>query len=134
MARATEQSPKQCASHAGKPVFHSVGNSHNSASELLASYGFTRVIHPCRGGVPLVFPQYGRASGVAAYAGVGSGAVPSHGFLQRLHWTLVEAGVSPPHAPDPAPCAVFAAEWDEDTYAMWPHRFGAIYTVRAGPA
>ena len=87
---------------------------------------------PCRGGVPLVFPQYGRASGVAAFAGVGSGAVPSHGFLSRLHWTLVETGVSPPHAPDPAPTAVFAAEWDDDTYAMWPHRFGAIYTVRSG--
>ena len=80
--------------------------------------------------MPLVFPQYGRASGVAAYAGVGSGAVPSNGFLSRLHWTLVETGVTPPHAPDPAPRAVFAAEWDADTYAMWPHRFGAIYTVR----
>jgi hypothetical protein len=80
--------------------------------------------------VPLIFPQYGRASGVAGYAGVGARDVPSNGFLSGLHWSLIATGVSPETAPDPAPTAIFAAEWDEETYAMWPHRWAAVYTVR----
>ena len=84
-----------------------------------------------RGGLPLIFPQYGRASGVAAYAGGGSSGVPANGFLSHLHWSLVATGVSPEDAYDPAPTAMFAAEWDEDTYSVWPHRFNALYTVRA---
>lgn len=82
-----------------------------------------------RGGVPLIFPQYGRASGIAAYAGVGSSRVPTDGVLNRMHWSLIETGVSPLGTPDPAPTAVFAAESDDITLALWPFRFQAVYTV-----
>ena len=76
-----------------------------------------------------MFPQYGRASGVAAYAGVGSPAVPTHGFLSHLHWTLVDAGGSDPDAEDPCPTVVLEAESTTETYAVWPFHFRAVYTV-----
>ena len=82
------------------------------------------------GGIPLIFPQYGRASGVAAYAGVGSGRVPTNGFLSMLHWSLADAGGSDPDALDPAPTVVLEAESTEATYAIWPYHFRASYTVR----
>ncbi|CAL5222130.1 g4449 [Coccomyxa viridis] len=84
---------------------------------------------PILGGIPLVFPQYGRASGVAAYAGVGNPAVPTHGFLSHLHWTLVDAGGSDPDAEDPCPTVVLEAESTTETYAVWPYHFRAVYTV-----
>lgn len=84
-----------------------------------------------RGGVPLIFPQFGRASGIAAYAGVGSSTVPTNGLLSRMHWSLAETGVSDADTLDPAPTAVFATESDESTYAIWPFHFVAIYTVLA---
>jgi len=77
----------------------------------------------------LVFPQYGRASGVAAYAGVGNGRVPTDGFLSHLHWNLVDAGGSAPDAEDPCPTVVLEAESNQETYAVWPYHFTAIYTV-----
>lgn len=76
-----------------------------------------------------MFPQYGRASGVAAYAGVGNPAVPTHGFLSHLHWTLVDAGGSDPDAEDPCPTVVLEAESTTETYAVWPYHFRAVYTV-----
>jgi len=76
-----------------------------------------------------VFPQYGRASGVAAYAGVGNGRVPTDGFLSHLHWNLVDAGGSAPDAEDPCPTVVLEAESTQETYAVWPYHFTAIYTV-----
>ena len=76
-----------------------------------------------------MFPQYGRASGVAAYAGVGNPAVPTHGFLSHLHWTLVDAGGSDPNAEDPCPTVVLEAESTTETYAVWPYHFRAVYTV-----
>ncbi|EIE23136.1 hypothetical protein COCSUDRAFT_66177 [Coccomyxa subellipsoidea C-169] len=84
---------------------------------------------PILGGVPLIFPQYGRASGIAAYAGVGSSSVPTNGLLNRMHWSLIGTGVTGLDAPDPAPTAVFATESDESTYAIWPFHFQAFYTV-----
>lgn len=76
-----------------------------------------------------MFPQYGRASGVAAYAGVGNPAVPTHGFLSHLHWTLVDAGGSDPDSEDPSPTVVLEAESTTETYAVWPYHFRAVYTV-----
>ncbi len=66
---------------------------------------------------------------MAAYAGVGNGKVPTNGVLNRLHWSLVETRVAPAGAGDPAPKALFAAESDENTHAVWPHRFQAFYMV-----
>ncbi len=88
-----------------------------------------RIVLHGRGGVPLIFPQYGRASGIAAYAGVGSSSIPTNGLLNRMHWSLIGTGVTGLDAPDPAPTAVFATESDESTYAIWPFHFQAFYTV-----
>ena len=76
-----------------------------------------------------MFPQYGRASGVAAYAGVGNGRVPTDGFLSHLHWNLVDAGGSAPDAEDPCPTVVLEAESTQETYAVWPYHFRVTYTV-----
>ena len=67
---------------------------------------------------------------MAAYAGVGSGRVPTNGFLSMLHWSLADAGGSDPDALDPAPTVVLEAESTEATYAIWPYHFRASYTVR----
>lgn len=34
----------------------------------------------CRGGIPVVFPQYGR------------GVLPTNGLLQRMHWSIADTG------------------------------------------
>ena len=66
---------------------------------------------------------------MAAYAGVGNPAVPTHGFLSHLHWTLLDAGGSDPDYEDPSPTVVLEAESTTETYAVWPYHFRAIYTV-----
>ena len=71
---------------------------------------------------------------MAAYAGVGNGQVPTNGFLNHLHWTLVDAGGSDPEAnPDPSPTVVLETESTVDTYALWPYHFRASYTVSPAP-
>ena len=66
---------------------------------------------------------------MAAYAGVGNPAVPTHGFLSHLHWTLLDAGGSDPDYEDPSPTVVLEAESTTETYAVWPYHFRAVYTV-----
>ncbi len=61
---------------------------------------------------------------------MGSGRVPTNGFLSMLHWSLADAGGSDPDALDPAPTVVLEAESTEATYAIWPYHFRASYTVR----
>lgn len=111
--------------------------SKGGCAALLASQIAPIIAHTCttirRGGIPLLFPQYGRASGVAAYAGVGNGRVPTNGFLSHLHWTLVDAGPTDPDSMDPSPTIVLETESTEETYAVWPYHFRALYTVRPPP-
>lgn len=79
--------------------------------------------------MPLIFPQYGRASGIVAYAGASTPTVPADGFLNRLHWSVVDAGVSPNPMPDPAPSITLSAMATPETYEVWPYKFEAMYTV-----
>lgn len=72
---------------------------------------------PIQGGVPVIFPQYGR------------GMLPTNGFLRDLHWSIAETARAPVWADDPAPTVALWAEHTAETAAVWPHRFEAMYTV-----
>ena len=79
-----------------------------------------------RGGVPVIFPQFG-----------GFGSLPFHGFARGLLWDLVAAASHPddgrPHGPgDGEAMAEFALRDSEATRAVWPHAFRATLTVHAG--
>ena len=79
-----------------------------------------------RGGVPVIFPQFG-----------GFGSLPFHGFARGLLWDLLAAASHPddgrPHGPgDGEAMAEFALRDSEATRAVWPHAFRATLTVHAG--
>lgn len=71
-----------------------------------------------RGGIPVVFPQFGAA-----------GPLPRHGFARNLDWVLVESREGPDFA-----LATFALTASEATRATWPHDFRAELTVSIGGA
>ena len=67
-----------------------------------------------RGGVPIIFPQFG-----------GLGPLPAHGFARNVTWELAES------APDHA---VLRLRESESGLSIWPHRFELEYTVQIGGA
>lgn len=73
-----------------------------------------------RGGVPLIFPWFGaRKDDLQS---------PAHGFARTSRWAVRAAEVS-----DAGECFVEMALGDDDeTRKVWPHRFEAVLTVRAG--
>ncbi len=62
---------------------------------------------PIRGGVPVVFPQFG------------AGPLPQHGLARTRAWRPVRSAVEA----DGAVVAVLALESDEALLALWPHPF-----------
>ncbi|HMW50304.1 MAG TPA: D-hexose-6-phosphate mutarotase [Cellvibrionaceae bacterium] len=68
-----------------------------------------------RGGVPVIFPQFGA---------FGPGA--KHGFARNLPWQLDTAASS-------ASCAHFTLAANEQTRKAWPFEFTASYTVELAP-
>lgn len=71
-----------------------------------------------RGGVPVIFPQFGA-----------SGPLPRHGFARDRAWVRVATEVGRDDA-----LAVLRLADDERTRVLWPHRFAAELTVRVGGA
>lgn len=70
-----------------------------------------------RGGVPLVFPQFGK------------GELPSHGFARTMEWALGSSVV----ATDKGEVSLtLALRSNEITRGMWPHDFVCEYTVTLG--
>jgi len=67
---------------------------------------------PIRGGVPIIFPQFG-----------GLGKLPAHGFARTMTWELAET------APDHA---ILRLHENESSLSIWPHKFELEYTVRIG--
>jgi len=65
-----------------------------------------------RGGVPIIFPQFG-----------GTGQLPAHGFARNLTWELTES------APDHA---ILRLRESENELSIWPHKFELEYIVRIG--
>ena len=81
----------------------------------------------CRGGIQIVFPQYGRPEGIAAVTGASWPSLPSNGFLNHLHWSICSSSAQP--GTDPQPSISLKVESDDSTLELWPHHFSAVYTV-----
>ncbi len=62
---------------------------------------------PVRGGVPVIFPQFG-----------GLGKLQSHGFARRMNWALVDARVGEDYA-----IAHLRLTDTAETRAQWPYEF-----------
>jgi glucose-6-phosphate 1-epimerase len=72
-----------------------------------------------RGGVPVVFPQFGQPNK----------ALPSHGFARTSEWRLQECEDSSSSSDEA--CAVLTLSDTEDTLKAWPHSFQLRYTQDA---
>lgn len=70
-----------------------------------------------RGGVPVIFPQFGNLGGL-----------PKHGFLRVLPWSWTPSA----EPPDPTTRAVLRLDDSAATRAVWPHRFRAELAVELG--
>jgi len=71
---------------------------------------------PIRGGVPVVFPQFGA-----------SGPLPLHGLVRTMPWELVGAHVSEDRA-----AATFRLRDNDESHCLWAHAFLAELTVSIG--
>lgn len=71
--------------------------------------------HPIRGGIPIVFPQFGD-----------QGSLPKHGFARTSEWALAKSG----QLSDGTVFATLRLESNPDTLQIWPHRFMLEYSVR----
>ena len=69
-----------------------------------------------RGGVPVIFPQFG-----------GLGTLPKHGFARTLPWDLSSLGGDPGSS-----TAEFYLADSETTRSLWPHPFQAKMNVSVG--
>ncbi|QDF97136.1 D-hexose-6-phosphate mutarotase [Azoarcus sp. DD4] len=66
-----------------------------------------------RGGVPVCFPQF-----------AGLGPLPKHGFARNRTWSLVDRRTG-----DDFALLILRLTDDDETRALWPHRFSAELTV-----
>jgi len=72
---------------------------------------------PIRGGIPLVFPQFG------------PGKLQQHGFARTSLWTFE----GEEHDVSSGDCTgTFRLVSSEETLAVWPHKFELLYHVRVG--
>ncbi|MBX9628972.1 MAG: D-hexose-6-phosphate mutarotase [Burkholderiales bacterium] len=71
---------------------------------------------PIRGGVPVIFPQFGTL-----------GALARHGFARTASWTLDESRAGADYA-----LATWCLDSNPATRAIWPHEFRAELTVSVG--
>ena len=68
-----------------------------------------------RGGIPICWPWFGQAG------------TPSHGFARTSQWSLLE------HRENENGVIVsLALEDNEETYAIWPHKFKNVLTFEVG--
>jgi glucose-6-phosphate 1-epimerase len=78
-----------------------------------------------RGGIPVVFPQFGMGDGVTPTS------LPQHGFARTSMWTYEaeQSSVGPSEA-----VVVLSLKSDASIYAVWPHNFELKYiiTLHAG--
>ncbi|KDO27673.1 hypothetical protein SPRG_07303 [Saprolegnia parasitica CBS 223.65] len=71
---------------------------------------------PIRGGIPLVFPQFG--------AGLVPSTLPSHGFARTSKWSLVES-----EDLEASTSATFALSTAKGELPAWPHAVRLVYIV-----
>ncbi|WP_051884743.1 D-hexose-6-phosphate mutarotase [Lysobacter antibioticus] len=77
-----------------------------------ASFGAGKAI---RGGVPVIFPQFGER-----------GDGPRHGFVRTLDWQVLDTTGSK------LPRLAFRLSDSEQTRIRWPHRFEAVLSLEPG--
>lgn len=77
---------------------------------FLSSNTPVKTATPVRGGVPIVFPQFGNF-----------GPLAPHGFARVKNWELAE------HRAD---ACTWRLREDAETLAVWPHRFEVLYKVK----
>lgn len=70
-----------------------------------------------RGGIPVIFPQFG------------DGPLPAHGFARNRRWRVIEDKDSQARGDDYCTRVTLALSESEETLALWPHGFELRYTV-----
>lgn len=73
---------------------------------------------PIRGGIPVIFPQFGTMGGL-----------PRHGFARNLPWILDDTRAGADYT-----LATWRLDSDATTLASWPHAFRAELTVNLSGA
>jgi len=67
-----------------------------------------------RGGIPLVFPQFGQPDTI----------MPQHGFARTSEWEIYKTNVN-----ERSCVLVFSLSESPATLAVWPHKFTLFYTI-----
>ncbi|KAE9058839.1 hypothetical protein PF007_g31154, partial [Phytophthora fragariae] len=84
---------------------------------FMSKESFLDGVNPIRGGIPVVFPNFGSAKGF-----------PSHGFARITNWTLAShKDATDKKSPS---VAKFTMESSNSTRAMWPVDFKLEYEVK----
>jgi len=71
-----------------------------------------------RGGVPLIFPQFG------------PGPLPSHGFARNSLWTVISSGTRP----GGEVWITFGLRTNDETKKIWPFEFACEFEIRLSAA
>jgi len=84
---------------------------------FLSKKSFHEPGRPIRGGIPVIFPQFG------------DGPLPKHGFARIKEWTFLGVGLSD----DGWSEAAFDLKDTEETIKIWPHKFRLELVFRLKP-
>ncbi|KAG7387597.1 hypothetical protein PHYBOEH_008214 [Phytophthora boehmeriae] len=87
---------------------------------FMSNESFVDGVNPIRGGIPVVFPNFGSAEGF-----------PSHGFARITNWTL--DGVTEATNNNEATVATFSMASSDSTRTMWAVDFELKYEVSLFP-
>ncbi|KNE59064.1 hypothetical protein AMAG_03410 [Allomyces macrogynus ATCC 38327] len=75
---------------------------------------------PIRGGIPLVFPQFGTYPGAP---------LPQHGFARTTTWRILRTDISPDETKATAVFVLTSADLSHAALTAWPTPFRLEYTV-----
>jgi glucose-6-phosphate 1-epimerase len=84
---------------------------------FMSNHSYLDGVNPIMGGIPVVFPNFGSATGL-----------PGHGFARVTNWTL--AGVTEASDDASPSIATFSMSASEKTRKMWPVEFELEYEVK----
>ncbi|KAL4115041.1 hypothetical protein PRIC2_013936 [Phytophthora ramorum] len=84
---------------------------------FMSNHSYLDGVNPIMGGIPVVFPNFGSATGL-----------PGHGFARVTNWTL--AGVTEAADAASSTVATFTMAASDSTRKMWPVEFELEYEVK----
>jgi len=87
---------------------------------FLSAHSWFDAVKPIRGGVPIVFPWFGRLAGDAS--------APAHGFARLAEWRMESTAQA---ADGSVTLALRLGEADA-THAAWPHEYELRYRISVG--